>query len=459
MHPPSYQASHSAPTYPIYRDALDEVLNHEKLPLYKPASEGFGLVLVKRELVSPYKEYDTEWQPCFMELNSTQLNFYQLSRKKDRAVPSVAEIIHSFQAVCNTDTEKTPTSALSRLWKTTGSVDKRNLDSLFTMPYPATFHSIPSLIISQSPVKSYIIFTHQPVSSYTLQRAKIGVATDTQGGSPAVFLRARVETEQLLIQCFSEESLIDWYFKLNFAKDLSLPLELRLETTVRTIPRRRGTRYRGEGEGNLLDAVSGSQNRSSSGLNTKYDYSQVDQTVRGRANSASTTASDVSTVNSQFTQDSLSDFSECSMEEFEVRPSGLALTPGSKNYNLELSFIKQLMSSLKATDKWVGQPLVVSHKSPEARSHMSKVQVSVDSRLSTMRILGIEPPASQNLTTRSQRFQDCLDKTEEAETESLVWVLPLKKSAMFGQAKWSGSEHHHLACHEYIVARHGLVCL
>lgn len=80
--------------------------------------------------------------------------------------------------------------------------------------------------------------------SYTLQYADVGVANDYTK-KPYV-IRLRVESEQFLLECSSQEDCIVWINVLQMAIDLALPLEERKLPKYRSIPRRTRRRIRPE---------------------------------------------------------------------------------------------------------------------------------------------------------------------------------------------------------------------
>lgn len=87
------------------------------------------------------------------------------------------------------------------------------------------------------------------IGSYTLQYGDVGLASDYVK-RPHV-IRVRVEGEQFLLECGSQEDCIVWINVLQMAMDLALPLEERRIPKYRSIPRRgrrrHGVRRRGGG--------------------------------------------------------------------------------------------------------------------------------------------------------------------------------------------------------------------
>lgn len=79
------------------------------------------------------------------------------------------------------------------------------------------------------------------ISSYTLQYGDVGLANDYVKRPNVV--RVRLEGEQFLLECSSQEDCIVWINVLQMAMDLSLPLEERKIPKYRSIPRRGRRRY------------------------------------------------------------------------------------------------------------------------------------------------------------------------------------------------------------------------
>ncbi|KAA8897776.1 hypothetical protein TRICI_006653 [Trichomonascus ciferrii] len=81
------------------------------------------------------------------------------------------------------------------------------------------------------------------IGSYTLQYGDVGLANDYVKRPNVV--RVRVEGEQFLLECGSQEDCIVWINVLQMAMDLALPLEERKIPKYRSIPRRGRRRHGG----------------------------------------------------------------------------------------------------------------------------------------------------------------------------------------------------------------------
>ncbi|ODQ82571.1 hypothetical protein BABINDRAFT_159130 [Babjeviella inositovora NRRL Y-12698] len=483
MQPPPYQSIDpvSTPRHDISQPPAYKP-HDELLPLYTPALENFGLVLVKREAVSPFELYKVipGWMPCFMELNSTQVNFYQLCPNDTaKTIPSLVDIVDSQLGGEKTAVglvPKTLSSKLAGLVKNLKS-DKQDpktiSNKLFTSAYPSTLQRIPSSVMAQSLVKSYLVSTYWPTASYTLQRASIGVATDVQVGPSTVFLRMRLESEQILIQCFSEESLIDWYFKLNFAKDLSLPLELRNEAVIRTSPLIRPILEEGAYDTRSMGWRGQKYNHFPA---SKDDSATPSTCTSSSASTLSFQLSHTSSSNltlllniSSFSAESVLQPRPCTSFHLALQPSQRTVSPltATGEYDLELSFIKLTMTSLSAKESWVGRPLVVSSRSqPEDRyEFMHRISMPLDAWVTGMEILGLDLPMLQDLLSSLEGFSlsETLQKlkwTNPSEIMVPMWSLAKKHTARFAESKWRGSGcRGQASCREYIVIWNGLVCL
>lgn len=162
--PPEYK--HLAPILPRYPILPREEEGCEQLPDYCPSILKDGIMFKKLELNSPFTAASSRtWNQVWMELNNTQLNFYEV---------------------------KSHNNTLKR--------------------------------------------GNKLVKSYTLQYGDVGLANDYL--KKANVIRVRLEGEQFLLECTSQEECIVWINVLQMAMDLSLPLEDRRIPKYRSIPRR-----------------------------------------------------------------------------------------------------------------------------------------------------------------------------------------------------------------------------
>lgn len=228
--PPLYDtlAPGGCPRFHVYDNYKPETL-----PSYEPSAYKIGLCARKLEWYSPYEASPIRsWKNFIVELNSTQLNFY--------LIPSHLEPI-----LLNSRY-----SSFLDPFKTSGF--PQDLLSLFTCDSDISFHSLCELYnilptsdaqsSSRTPSLLLLAKLNVPVSkrlvrSYSLQHAKVGLASDYTKRSNV--LRLRLESEQLLILFGSAKEMIQWNLGISVGRDIALDLSDRELPRYRTVPRRR----------------------------------------------------------------------------------------------------------------------------------------------------------------------------------------------------------------------------
>ncbi|KAH3663204.1 hypothetical protein OGATHE_004780 [Ogataea polymorpha] len=194
--PPSYSTLVPGKPKPVYANP-DE--GYELLPDYLPTVYKIATLSRKLEWISPYElAPQRQWRSVIVELNSTQLNIY------------------------NRDAAARPAGCLS--------ADNEKL-------YKSRLTTSRDLRDKASFAQQGLLVPENLVRSYSLQYAKVGIATDYKKKKHT--LRLRVETEQFLLEFPTVESMIEWYCCLNLGIDNSLDLTRREMPKYRTVPRRR----------------------------------------------------------------------------------------------------------------------------------------------------------------------------------------------------------------------------
>ncbi|EGW32124.1 uncharacterized protein SPAPADRAFT_50713 [Spathaspora passalidarum NRRL Y-27907] len=177
-------------------------------PAYTPTVYKIGVVARKVECVTPYElSNHKSWKYLLMELNSTQLNFYQ--------IPAIFEA-----SICNYRPNMLDQKISSYL---------KRINSHFTNQYDLKFH----LYCKQMG----LLTSKKLVRSYSLQYAKIGLASDYTKKENV--LRMRAESEQFLLEFDNPQELVDWNLSISVGMGVSLDVEQRADPKYRTIPRRR----------------------------------------------------------------------------------------------------------------------------------------------------------------------------------------------------------------------------
>lgn len=241
-YPPQYRdiTPGGCPRFPIFGAECGK----EDLPPYSPAAYKVGACSRKLEWLSPYEVSPTRtWKNVVIELNSTQLNVYSMPNQLDSTLSSIKS---------NEINQLRPVGSISETHL--NSIVTTELDmevrrvcdklKLFELAIPLTLEQLAfydqtnggfSLVVAHKVLKA--CKQKKLLRSYSLQYAKIGLATDYTK-KPNV-LRLRLENEQFLLCFSSTQELIDWNLALSIGKDVSLDLTEREIPKYRTVPRRR----------------------------------------------------------------------------------------------------------------------------------------------------------------------------------------------------------------------------
>ncbi|EGW32424.1 uncharacterized protein SPAPADRAFT_153340 [Spathaspora passalidarum NRRL Y-27907] len=294
----SLESNSSSAELPKY-STLDE-----SLPSYCPSLNFYGVALIKTEFNSPY-HYNNgprTWKPVLLHINSTQLNIYNLNLDKkvhDLLVSLYSELnsLNDLASQINADYKKSSQSH-------SNSSDSVLDDDMFGSDAYGGNYSRKSLV-DESPFSKfktrrqaqkqqkclsslgnyYHLFkdnrflfepTHleseyqkfrgyqgELINSYSLAHLQIGEAPSLNHLISAMFkeeniysdfmndaclvkyknvLRLRIEYKQLLFQFWSFHGMIHWFRNLSIGKDLSVPIESRTITKLKSIPSRNSRR-------------------------------------------------------------------------------------------------------------------------------------------------------------------------------------------------------------------------
>lgn len=184
----------------------------DDLPSYSAAAYKIGLVARKVEWLSPYEpSHNRLWKSVIIELNSTQLNFYEIPSSLLAVFTNYHPARDSPDMVFDCNLE-------------------HRFNSGITTDLDCKFHKLVEGVSSVGKEKRLIRL-------YLLQHARIGLAVDYLKKPNA--LRLRLENEQMLVHFASCRELIEWHLGLCVGKDVSLDISERLLPRYRTVPRRR----------------------------------------------------------------------------------------------------------------------------------------------------------------------------------------------------------------------------
>lgn len=318
------------------------VASNEPLPLYAPSVEYLGLVMVLIEQESPY-DHSTrpKWAPLLLELNSTQLNVFYLNdvRQELEVYQHFNELTLSRLETC-LDIKKTPHFNDSKgqrslpIWGkqrvkpgNKSEIDNADFDQLInTFPHldPATLTS-PQTQTTTKQLRAAKGFLSK---SYTLQRAAIGSACDVKDKN--FVLRARLETQQILIQTPNFKEFFNWYWRISIGSDLSLAIEERT-CGAKTIPK---TSY----------------------LNSSRIYEPTFHEGANIINSFKNKQ-----LEDQMLLATISHDSSVSVE--------------TSNF-LQLIYISRCITSLENRDPWVGKPVIVYDSLPKIDGYVYDVKTT-----------------------------------------------------------------------------------
>jgi hypothetical protein len=202
--PPSYASANSDSTL----SRLNAQAQREKaalsapLPPYTCTVQIEGILGLKQELVSPFQVAgNREWNDAYVVLQGTQLSIYRIK------APSILS--------------KTRTVGPGRLIKTYTLQHAEvgialDVKKTALVPKSPFAHLVPSAARQKLYENEPQLF--EPVREHVM--------------------RLRVETEQILLCCPTQEELLDWVEALCAAVDISSPIEDRSEPRYRSLPRR-----------------------------------------------------------------------------------------------------------------------------------------------------------------------------------------------------------------------------
>ncbi|CAK7903164.1 hypothetical protein CAAN1_16S00870 [[Candida] anglica] len=271
--PPEYESlpPGGCPKYPIMGpiETSASSFQSETLPDYTPTIYKIGMVSRKCEWLSPYEPSTTRsWRNMVMELNSTQLNFYSIPSNLEahlshfRGSGSQGEVPYTDMDNFNSTLTDNEDIEFYKMCQRVGIIPSDGTDNASNQSGSNIRRNSSSTSISS---RGNIKNNKFLVRTYTLQHARIGLATDYKKRSNV--LRIRVESEQILIDFGVTKTLIDWNLALGIGKDVSLDISERELPRYRTVPRRRRNRNRNRRNTTSNDTNSRETFLSTSGTN------------------------------------------------------------------------------------------------------------------------------------------------------------------------------------------------
>ncbi|CCG23207.1 hypothetical protein CORT_0D03660 [Candida orthopsilosis Co 90-125] len=284
------------PTLPEY------TTSSETLPNYTSSINFYGLALLKTEFLTPYQynNGNRSWKPVLLHMNSTQLNIYNVNADKklqELLINLYFELNNLNQLANDLNTEYKKNNGMDF---NSNQVDLNDifsgdayggLEGNKSMFSESKFgklknkfktqknHKILATISnyydtlkdnrmlfepSSGDVKgtTFEKFKGSLLHSYSLAHLQVGEAPSLNQLISAMYkedhssstsnisslvkyknsLRLRIEYKQILLQFWSFHGMISWFRNLSIGKDLSLPLEMRTVTKLKSIPSRYSSR-------------------------------------------------------------------------------------------------------------------------------------------------------------------------------------------------------------------------
>lgn len=204
-------------------------------PSYRPTVEECTVVSIKWEWSTPYELSPFKhWHNYLMEINSTQLNFYDID-------PELTQGIKNYSS---------------------GVDEPQHSHHLFSLTKGATYQfnraDQEKITAHLQRDKSRFLHPSRLCKSFSLQCAKLGIPTDYT--KKTFVLRLRCEQEQFMINFAHVDDMIMWSVYLQTGICVSLDLDLREYPNYRIVPRRRRAPL-GNGARSSGSSSSGGNNR------------------------------------------------------------------------------------------------------------------------------------------------------------------------------------------------------
>ncbi|GAV55599.1 hypothetical protein ZYGR_0AV02310 [Zygosaccharomyces rouxii] len=369
-------------------------------PSYKPTVEECTVVGVKWEWSTPYELSPVKhWHNYLMEINSTQLNFYDID-------PELTQGIKNYSS---------------------GIDETQHSHHLFSLSKGASYQFNRSdqekITATLQRNKSKFLHPSKLCKSFSLQCAKMGIPTDYT--KKTFVLRMRCEQEQFMINFAHVDDMIMWSVYLQTGIYVSLDLDLREYPNYRIVPRRRrappnsggrSSRSSGSGGNNRFRRPEGPQRSHSTG---RLPLSTSSSTGRGSSSgSGSTTPTSGSRMKPQRSTSSgllptlhKRHTSSGAVPQVSLNASrGRKVSPGAGSITGEES-PHSIKSKLKHLFKNEEPPKLVSSRSS---GHLATLQKEPRLKTSPPR----RPPLSFDDTKSKFHVGDLNSVQEDVETEN-----------------------------------------
>lgn len=349
---------------------------NDSLPSYSPTLTYNGISLMKTEFISPYHANSSRnWQPVYLQLNSTQLKIYKISDKnlaklimllyfENNGLTKLMKQVNSGRVDMdeNDDAYQETMMSLNLKSKFTFNQEK-NLTKLLGKYY----HLIKNnQCLFEPGFSNDFKYRGELLHCYTLSNLSLGEAPSLNHLISAIYkedqshynlanlvkyknvIRVRIEMQQILLQFWSFSAMINWYRNLLMGKDLSMPLENRLVSRIKSIPSRYSRR-----NNELLAATAAAAL-----------YNDTHQEIlRIQENLANIPAEKDSDSDSVFTRrGSVSTYASTIEDLSEISISGYKFFSCENHLTtLEKQYISNCIPDLNSYDSWCGKVLTISN--------------------------------------------------------------------------------------------------
>lgn len=263
----------SFPIWEVHRTSTDP-------PEYSPTVYDYTIVSVRTEYDSPNEKLpqfkSKVWQNFVLEINSTQINLYNIHPKLTKIIPNYnqgiipSSILSSFQRKQAYQLDLHDYEMILDQIKINPKdyLNRKTLHDSFSLQYAKC--GIPLDFLYRRFVQD---LSGQRANEFNLQNIpNEKVIFNLIKIEDQKYLRVRLEGKQFLLKFKDIETMLLWYKQLNIGINVSLDLDLREFPNYRVVPRRRAHQYRDYHSISSTDSVeeedgdhhnSGSDNNSS----------------------------------------------------------------------------------------------------------------------------------------------------------------------------------------------------
>ncbi|CCH58949.1 hypothetical protein TBLA_0B01060 [Henningerozyma blattae CBS 6284] len=304
--PPSYDITNptgSSIRFPIFED-LTPVSKFQKPPDYLPTVHEITLVSCQFESLTPYEKYQNKfWKNYIMEINSTQLNFFEIDH-------NLIKMTNNQNLIRNYNDGEISNTLLNTI---TNTITKPSIQTPATNPpthkhhthglalfnnkyaYHFNYTDVEQIIsmIKKNPQK--YLTNDRLMKSFTLQYAKVGLAIEQPKTS--YILRLRCEQEQFIVWFTTIDELINWSTFISMGISVSLDLNERELPKYRVVPgrRRRDRRHSSTSRNyrhrsNSYSSSTTANRNNGDDANDTHDHILVESNISSRSSSISGSA-------------------------------------------------------------------------------------------------------------------------------------------------------------------------